>query len=96
MQKMKHLDGALRQEQMQDRVLARLEPRPATTVAAIPDAELLLRVVRAVTRKRPRRQEFAWVAVKEAFGLGSTYAAQLCSRFGIDPDTGADLNTPNR
>lgn len=95
MLKMKHLDGALRQEQMQDRVAARLEPQPARTVADIPDAELLGRVVRSITRKRPRRQEFAWVAVMEAFGLGSTYAAQLCTRYGIDPDTGGDLNTPN-
>lgn len=96
MLKMKHLDGALRQEQMQDRVAARLEPQPARTVADIPDAELLGRVVRSITRKRPRRQEFAWAAVMEAFGLGATYAAQLCARYGIDPDTGGDLNTPNR
>jgi hypothetical protein len=65
------------------------------SVADTPDAELLRRVVRSVIRKRPRRHEFAWVAVMEAFGLGSTYAAQLCRRFGIDPDTGGDLNAPN-
>ena len=69
--------------------------RMQRTVADISDADLLGRVVRSVVRKRTRRQEFAWVAVKEAFGLGSTYAAQLCRRFGIDPDTGADLKTPN-
>ena len=64
------------------------------TVADIPDNELLRRVVQTVTRK-PRRQEFAWAAVMTAFGLGSTYASQLCRRFGIDPDTGAELKTPN-
>jgi hypothetical protein len=69
--------------------------QPERSVADIPDTELLGRVVRSVTRKRPRRQEFAWVAVMEAFGLGSTYSAQLCRRFGLDPDTGADLKTPN-
>jgi hypothetical protein len=73
--------------------------KPERTVADIPDAELLRRVVRTVTRNRPRRQEFAWAAVHDAFGLGSTYAAQLCRRFGIDPDSGADMtptNTSNR
>lgn len=61
------------------------------TVASIPDEELLGRVVRSVVRRRPRRQEFAWAAVAEAFALGSTFSAQLCSRFGLDPDTGAEL-----
>ena len=61
------------------------------SVADIPDAELLRRVVRSVARNRPRRKEFAWAAVSEAFGLGSTYSAQLCARFGLDPDTGAEL-----
>jgi hypothetical protein len=63
------------------------------TVASIPDAELMRRVVRSITRKRPRRKEFAWVAVSEAFVLGSTFSKQLCRRFGIDPDTGADIQT---
>ena len=63
---------------------------PVRSVADIPDAELLRRVVQNVTSK-PRRKEFAWAAVMTAFGLGSTYAAQLCRRFGIDPDTGAEL-----
>ncbi len=61
------------------------------TVSDIPDAELLRRVVRSVSRNRPRRQEFAWAAVSNAFGLGSTYSAQLLRRFGLDPDTGAEL-----
>ena len=68
----------------------RPEPPPERTVADIPDEELLRRVVLNVTRKRPRRKEFAWSEVMAAFGLGSTYAAQLCRRFGIDPDTGAE------
>ena len=61
------------------------------TVADIPDADLLRRVVRHIVKKRTRRQEFAWAAVSDAFGLGSTYSAQLCSRFGIDPDSGDEL-----
>jgi hypothetical protein len=89
---------AERRDACERTVIASLEAfdlRVQRSVADIPDAELLGRVVRSVTRKRPRRQEFAWVAVMEAFGLGSTYAAQLCRRFGLDPDTGADLKTPN-
>jgi hypothetical protein len=58
------------------------------TVSDIPDAELLRRVVIHVSRNRPRRQEFAWAAVSDAFGLGSTYSAQLLRRFGLDPDSG--------
>ena len=61
------------------------------TVLDIPDEELLRRVVRSVSRNRPRRQEFAWAAVSNVFGLGSTYSAQLLRRFGLDPDTGAEL-----
>lgn len=64
------------------------------TVDSIPDAELLHRVVHNVVRKRRRRQ-FAWDAVSHAFGLGSTYSAQLCRRFGLDPDSGEELNTPH-
>lgn len=65
------------------------------SVADIPDEELLRRVVRSLARNRPRRKEFAWAAIHEAFGLGSTYSAQLLRRFGLDPDTGAELKTPN-
>ena len=61
------------------------------TVADIPDAELLRRVVRNIVKGRPRRQEFAWAAVSDAFALGSNFSAELCLRFGIDPDSGKDL-----
>ncbi len=75
------------------RIAARAQER---TVADIPDEELLRRVVRSIARNRPRRKEFAWAAIHEAFGLGSTYSMQLCRRFGLDPDTGADLTpTPS-
>ena len=72
------------------------DAQPVRSVADIPDDELLRRVVQSVTRQMPRRKEFAWSEVMAAFGLGSTYAAQLCRRFGIDPDTGADLKTPSK
>lgn len=93
MLKLEHLDGALRQEQMQEQERNRIDP--PRSVADIPDADLLRRVVRSIARNRPRRKEFAWAAVAEAFGLGSTYSAQLLRRFGLDPDTGAELKTPN-
>lgn len=61
-------------------------PLPLTgTVADIDDATLLRRAVlnaRAADKlKHPR-----WHAVMQTFGLGSTYAAQLCKRFDINPD----------
>ena len=57
------------------------------TVADITDAQLLERAVRSAVAKK-RKREFAWVAIRETFGLGSTFSVQLCERFGIDPETG--------
>ena len=96
MLKLKHLDAALRQEQTQERVANRIDPRPERTVADIPDADLLRRVVLNVARNRPRRKEFAWAAVSEAFGLGSTFSCQLLRRFGLDQDTGAELKAEGK
>lgn len=62
------------------------EHMPATgTVADISDAEL---VRRAVRNAKPRQAGRAprWVAVMDTFGLGSTYATQLCRKYGLDPD----------
>ena len=52
-------------------------------VSEIADAELLRR---AVCTAKPRRKGPRWTAVSELFCLGSTYSAQLCERFGINPD----------
>jgi hypothetical protein len=57
------------------------------TVADIPDEELLRRVVMHVVKCR-RKKDPAWAAVYLAFGLGSSFSAQLCRRFDIDPDSG--------
>ncbi len=58
------------------------------SVADIPSDELLKRAVRGARsnyyRKGVKHQR--WVAVKDLFGLGSTYAHQLCIRFGLDPE----------
>jgi hypothetical protein len=50
----------------------------------MPTDEELLR--RAVTNARAGRQFYRWEGVMEVFALGSTYAADLCRRFGLDPD----------
>lgn len=55
----------------------------ANSVADIPDEDLIKRAVRNARAKAGRPK---WTAVADAFGLGSTYAAQLCRRFAIDPD----------
>lgn len=89
------VDALLKDPAYYEPRVAKTPLTPERSVADIPDAELLRRVVRSVARNRPRRKEFAWAAVSEAFGLGSTYSAQLCRRFGMDPDTGADLKAPN-
>jgi hypothetical protein len=53
------------------------------SVADIPTEDLLRR---AVMNARGRKNGPRWVAVMDAFGLGSTYARQLCRLFGLDPD----------
>jgi hypothetical protein len=53
------------------------------TVNDIPDEELLGRAVRGA---RARVKSQRWAAVADLFALGSTYSAQLCRRFGVDPD----------
>jgi hypothetical protein len=61
-------------------------------VADIADAELLRRVLRTIGKDRHRAPR--WVHVADAFALGSTYAAQLCRRFGQDP--GTQVGNPRR
>jgi len=57
------------------------------SVESIPDKELLRRAVKgARARRRMGEAHYRWVAVMEAFALGSTYAMQLCRRFDLDPD----------
>jgi len=55
---------------------------------SIPDVELLRRAVKNArsTTYPKRRPSPRWFAVLETFSLGSTYAAELCRRFGLDPD----------
>ena len=57
----------------------RMAPRD---VSSISDDELLRR---AVCSARPKRGAFRRDAVMERFMLGSTFAEQLCARFGVDP-----------
>ncbi len=56
-------------------------------VSEIPDDELLGRAVKSCrANARKGHPHPRWVAVMETFGLGSTYAWQLCRRFDLDPD----------
>ena len=55
------------------------------TVADLPDANLVDRAFRCAI-SNGRKRDLNWVKISNAFGLGSTYSAQLCERFGIDPD----------
>lgn len=67
------------------------QDKPSTgTVADISDENLLRR---AVCHLAPRaRTQPAWARISDVFALGSTYSAQLCRRFGRDPDTGKKIN----
>ncbi len=50
------------------------------------DEELVRRAIMSSGRPSPRGNHYRWKAVMDTFGLGSTYAWQLCVRFGFDPD----------
>ena len=54
----------------------------------ITDEELLRRVVTLSVHPTDKRgvSRPRWSVVADRFALGSTYAKQLCRRFGVDPD----------
>ena len=53
----------------------------------IADAELIRRVIDgAAGKRRGRVRQPLWVSVADLFCLGSTYSAQLCRKFGFDPE----------
>lgn len=63
------------------------EPAPQTgTVADIADSVLLSRAVHNARANHSTGYHPRWVGVMDNFQLGSTYAMQLCRRFGLDPD----------
>lgn len=56
------------------------------SVADISDKQLVWRAVRSLRRPVKSGGQTLGQAVMWTFGLGSTYAAQLCRRFDFDPD----------
>lgn len=58
------------------------------SVNDVPDNVLLGRAVRGIRNVRGGRRPkvVRWSVVAERFALGSTYAAQLCRRYGVEPD----------
>jgi hypothetical protein len=49
------------------------------------ERDLIKRVMMNLTR-RSKAQPQRWIAVRDAFGVGSTVAHALCREFGYDPD----------
>lgn len=58
------------------------------SVDSISDSILLERAVKSARSRSYRKgvKHPRWVAVMDAFSLGSTYSAQLCRRYGLNPD----------
>ena len=52
----------------------------------ISNNELVGRAIRSARRRHGRVKQPLWASVVDMFGLGSTYAKQLCQRYGLDPD----------
>lgn len=50
------------------------------------DERILWGVVANAGRLKTDGTQPRWAAVRDATGLGSTLAAELCGRFGFDPD----------
>lgn len=59
---------------------------PVSDVNCIPDADLLSRAVRECRHGVGRGKLPLWSVVARRFALGSTFASQLCRRFGCDPE----------
>lgn len=72
------------------RASSKIEVPPACrqTVDSVADTSLLARAVRNARARSARKGQKhpRWVAVADAFALGSTFSKQLCARFGMDPD----------
>lgn len=66
----------------------RVELPAGDPLPGISAEELLERAVRSARDRRHRKGQahWRWVAVMDAFALGSTYAQMLCRLFGLDPD----------
>lgn len=58
------------------------------TFHEIPLEELVRRATGSARSRNLRKgmKHPRWVAVMDAFALGSTYAHDLCRRFNLDPD----------
>lgn len=64
------------------------ESMKVSSVADISDNQLLKRAVTSCRGRQYRKGDKhpRWTAVMDTFGLGSTYARELCQRYGLDPD----------
>jgi hypothetical protein len=56
------------------------------SVLDIPDNALIYRALCECRRGRKRKRVPLWSVVSRIFALGSTFSADLCRRFGFDPD----------
>ena len=50
------------------------------------DEELIRRAIQSSCTPSPRGGHMRGQAVMMTIGIGSTFAMQLCHRFGLDPD----------
>ena len=73
---------------MTDQTQATPDIVQAGTVADLSDESLVQRAVTSARDKHARKGQPhpRWAGVSSTFGLGSTYSAQLCRRFGFDPN----------
>lgn len=75
-------------KERRDAISGRVIHEHVPSVRDISDTELLKRGVSNCRSREERKGRLhpRWVAVVSNFGLGRTYAMQLCERFGLNPD----------
>lgn len=61
------------------------DPQQPADVSSIPDAELIRRALASFRPVRSHGGIQLWSKAMTLFGLGSSYARQLCVRHGFDP-----------
>lgn len=63
-----------------------------TELRSVPEVTDAALVERAVRASRPNGgRQIRWACVKDTFSCGSTLAAHLCRRFGLDPNEYIDM-----
>jgi hypothetical protein len=87
------IESVVNQNRIADEAIGDPEPERSggveKTVEDVPADRLIWC---GIASQRPTRTKPLWVCVMDVFGLGSTFANQLCRKHGFDPDATSKKN----